>query len=318
MRVLITGGNGFLGSHLVHWLVKSRVPCLVLSRHSDRLADVFQSIQFCKLTNGYTEHAGHIATFAPTHAVHLAWEGGNAYKDVNDVQQFYSNLPDGIDLLRILASLPVRPQFVGVGSFSEYGRLTAPAHETQSDAPVTLYGVAKSTFKTLSQKFCEDHGMSWTWIRPCYIYGPRDVSTRLIPRVVRSLLTQTPVHLDSCNSTLDYLHVDDFCRAMDRVLSTQTPGIVNVCSGIEYKLRDVLSAIVSRVNRPSTLHFDPTKDRTSLSSYTVGDPATLTRLGWSPNVPLSEGIQTVIDEIKFDLFLKTNPVEYDGLHGPEQ
>jgi GDP-4-dehydro-6-deoxy-D-mannose reductase len=290
---------------------------MVFSRHADRIGDILSKIEFCAVANGYNDYGDRVRQFAPTHVIHLAWEGGNAYKDVNDVQQFYSNLPDGIDLLRILASLPTPPQFVGVGSFSEYGRLTSRASETQADAPVTLYGVAKSTFKTLSRKFCEDNGMVWTWVRPCYIYGPHDVPTRLIPRVVLSLLTQTPVHLDSCESTLDYLHVDDFCRAMLLLLSTQTPGIVNVCSGTDYILRDVLALIVSLVGLPSTFTFDSTRERTSLSTYAVGDPATLIRLGWSPTVTLEEGLNTVIREIKHELFLKTTPVDYDGLHGLE-
>lgn len=297
MKVIVTGGNGFLGSHLVHWLVKSQIPCLVLSRHFDRLADVFQSIQFCTLTGGYAEHAGQIQAFAPTHIVHLAWEGGNAYKDVNDVQQFYSNIPDGIDLLRILASLSVRPRFVGVGSFAEYGRLTAPACETQSDAPVTLYGVAKSTFKTLSRKFCEDHDIAWTWIRPCYIYGPNDVPTRLIPRVAQTLLNHAIVSLDSCGGTIDYLYVADFSSAVAKILETNATGVFNVCSGEECRVRDVVDIIARQTNATSLLEYTQVSERGMTSIYMCGNNARLRAIGWSPTVSLEVGINNVIQAL---------------------
>jgi nucleoside-diphosphate-sugar epimerase len=317
MRVLITGGNGFLGSHLVRYLVQNDVPCLVLSRRAERIADILSKIQFHPVVDGYKEHTSRIQEFAPTHIVHLAWEGGNAYKDVHDVQQFYTNIPHGIELLRIAASLDVSPHFVGVGSFSEYGELSSPAQETQVEAPRTMYGLAKTTFKTISQRFCEEKNILWTWIRPCYVYGPGDVSTRLLPSVTRSLLLGTPVHLDSCNVTIDYLHVSDFSAAILRVLNVNHTGVINVCSGEGHNLRTLLTKLGERVGRPSLLVFDSKPDRASLSKYIVGSPCALLQMGWTPSISLESGFQSLADEIRYELFLKTNPVEHDGIHPHE-
>jgi GDP-4-dehydro-6-deoxy-D-mannose reductase len=278
------------------------------------LGDVFEQIQFVQTTGGYADYADHIRTFAPTHVVHLAWDGGNSYADVNQSRQVSVNLPSGIELLEILASLPTPPHFIGFGSFAEYGLLSTRAVETQPDAPVTFYGLAKSMFRRVAEKLCSDHGMRMTWVRPCYIYGPGDVATRLIPSVMRRLLTQTPIQLDSCNVTIDYLHVSDYCSAMMRLLETGQCGIVNVCSGIEYSLRDILDRLVSTARTSASIEFDPSRDRVGLSTYIVGEPGVLTRLGWAPAVSMDEGLHSVFDEIRNELFLATNPVEHDGIH----
>jgi nucleoside-diphosphate-sugar epimerase len=314
MRVILTGANGFLGSHLLRSLVAKGVPCMAFSRHTTRIGDLLSKVEFCTVVDGYTTHAARVHQFAPTHVVHFAWDGGNAYKDVNDVQQFYTNLPHGIDLLRILASLPMRPHFIGIGSFAEYGVLTTPARETQIETPLTLYGRAKLTFKTVSHQFCTDHAIPWSWVRPCYVYGPHDVPTRLLPSVLRSLLANRPVELDTCQVSIDYLHTSDYCKAMMTILESSPRCVINLCSGKEYSLRAVLLCLAEQVGTPSLLRFGAKPERASLSSYTVGEPTTLKRLGWSPDVSLDEGLKSLIDEIRYELFLTTNPVDCDGLH----
>lgn len=294
MNILVTGGNGFLGSSFVKRLVDAHYNVLVLSRSSAALDHIKGKIQFYKFTGRYADHAETIRQFSPNWVFHFAWDGGNNYAESNSPNQVLRNIPAGIELLTLITSLPSRPSFVGIGSFSEYGRLTSKARETQSDAPISFYGIAKSMFKTISQKMCADANISWSWVRPCYIYGPNDVQTRLIPSVIRSLQSNHPVVLDSCNVVIDYLHVNDFVDGLLRIIECNASGIFNVCSGQEYSLRHLLEWIQTTIHPITPIQFAQTTDRSLTSSYICGDNQRLLSLGWSPQISIYQGLETLI------------------------
>ena len=289
-RVLITGGNGFLGSNLVRFFLRKSYTVCVISRRCNNLVDVMDSIEFIEHASpGYTQFEDQLTAFNPTVVIHCAWDGGNSYADINSPNQVH-NISDGVELTDVLRSVEPVPRFVGLGSFAEYGSLTSRAVETMPDNPTTVYGHTKACFKTISKRLCEQNGLQWTWIRPCYIYGPGDVSTRLIPSVLSKLQANERVLLDSCTSIVDYLHVDDFCSGVDTILGASGCGVFNVCSGHEYPIRDVITLMQSLTASKSVITFDETRDRVGPSKYTCGDPGRLMALGWRPLLSLDTGL----------------------------
>lgn len=294
MRVLITGGNGFLGSNVAKALVQTNHRVLVLSRHSTSLSTLRDRITFIQQTGGYKDHTETIAAFQPDYVIHFAWDGGNSSADAHSLRQVSINIPYGVELLEVLCALPVKPAFMGVGSFAEYGVLTQKAHEQQADAPVTFYGMSKSMVRTISSKVCLDNGIRWSWIRPCYIYGPGDVHTRLIPSVIRSLVHGKDVHLDSCNVIIDYLHIDDFSTAVLHILKSDADGIFNICSGNEYPLKQILKSIHQHINSHGTVVFDDTLTRRVTPTYICGENTRLRDLGWTPTISIEDGLLRTI------------------------
>lgn len=294
MRILITGGNGFLGSSVVKALLQTGNCILVISRQSTSLHDVLDRITFIQQTGGYKDHTDTIIGFQPDHVIHFAWDGGNNRTDADSLRQFSINIPYGVELLEILGAIPTKPNFVGVGSFAEYGALTQKAVECQSDSPVTFYGMSKSMFRTISNKFCLDNGIRWTWIRPCYIYGPNDVHTRLLPSVIRSLVHHKEVHLDGCNVIIDYLHIDDFSNALVHILKSDARGIFNICSGNEYHLKQIINYIHQHTDDRGIVLFDDSLARTSTPTYICGDNTRLCDLGWTPTITIEEGLLQTI------------------------
>ena len=289
-RILITGGNGFLGSNLVRFFLRKSSAVCVISRKRTNLVDVLDSIEFIEHASpGYTQFEDQIRAFNPTVVIHCAWDGGNSYADINSPRQVH-NISDGVELIDLLRVVEPAPRFVGLGSFAEYGSLTSRAVETMPDNPTTLYGHTKVCFKTVSKRLCEQNGLQWIWIRPCYIYGPGDVSTRLIPSVLSKLQANERVLLDSCTSIVDYLHVDDFCSGVDTIRGASGCGVFNVCSGHEYPIRDVITLMQSLTASKSVITFDETRDRVGPSKYTCGDPGRLMALGWRPLLSLDTGL----------------------------
>ena len=292
-RVLITGGNGFLGSNLTRFFLKKGYSVAVISRSCSNINDLLESIEFIQHTQpGYESLSSQIIKFSPTLVIHSAWDGGNAYKDVNSLNQ-YQNIPHGIELLEVLSTLSHKPIFVGIGSFSEYVRISTPAIETDIDNPITHYGQSKSCFKSISHKVCTESGIIWKWIRPCLIYGPNDVATRLIPSLIKKQIMCEEIVLDSCSSIVDYLHVEDFCTGVFASIQSLS-GIINLCSGKKYPVRTIVEWIQKKISSTSTITFDSTKDRHLLPSHVCGNSDKLKSVGWIPSIDLLDGLQDLI------------------------
>ena len=162
-RVLITGGNGFLGSNLTRFFLKKDYKVMVISRSSINLTDILESIEFVKhLDPGYLQFTNQIKTFLPTVVIHCAWDGANAYKDLNNLNQI-KNITQSTELLQVLITLSIKPVFVGVGTFSEYGLMNSLTNETTPDFPINLYGLTKSSFKNISNMICDQNNIRWIW-----------------------------------------------------------------------------------------------------------------------------------------------------------
>lgn len=263
MRIIVTGGNGFLGSNVVRKLLGEGHELFVISNNHNNLEDILPQITY------NTSYTNAIDEFQPDVVIHFGWKGGNNAKDVNHVSQFYDNMPMSLDLISKLTLLPKKPKFIGVGSFAEYGDYNFPIREGVSEEPQTLYGVSKLALKNYTEIICKQNGMEWSWIRPCYVYGPGDVSTRLIPTTIRKCISNQPIELDSCNKYIDYLYIDDFCKYVSHLVASKSDGVYNLSSGSKYFLRDAITFIHKLVGNKNTINFAEELD--SQTKWVCGD-----------------------------------------------
>lgn len=294
MRVLITGGNGFLGSGTARELLKRGHDICILSRNNDNIQDMLGRVTFARLTDDLSCMKKSILEFSPDAIVDYAWSGGNSYKDINSTEQFYSNIPRGLCLLETLNTMSKKPSYMGVGTFAEYGMIHSRAVETQIETPQSFYGLSKVTMKNVSSMFCKQNQIAWSWVRPCYTYGPRDVRTRLIPTVIRSLLLQKQLVLNSCRSTVDYLYIDDFCNGICSILDAKKNGVFNICSGNEYALVDILTFLQEELKFNGIIH-DSSLDRESEYHYTCGFNEKLKmETDWKPTIDIKCGLLDTI------------------------
>lgn len=281
MKIVVTGASGFLGSQLLNKLVSGGHDVLPISRNSiDPLTQ--------------------IKVFSPDVVVHCAWVGGNNYKDVNHVSQI-TNVYDGMKLLKAINTLTTKPKFVGFGSFAEYGKIENIATEDDWEQPINMYGLSKLTFKNYSKSYCEAEGIPWSWIRPCYVYGPGDVQTRLIPSVIDKLEKREQVLLDSCSKIIDYIYVDDFVNFAYTIVTGSATGVYNLCSGQQYKLRTIITMIAQILDAEDLLSFKDDKTRKLTPDCICGSNLKIKKLNsFKELTSLQEGLLKTITHYKIN------------------
>lgn len=302
MNVIITGGNGFLGSNIARKLLKEQHKVYIFSQNTNNIEDIFPEILFdYSDTKSIITYKDKIEKFSPDIVIHCGWSGGNSYNDINSLNQFYDNIDPGIKLLELLSQLNKKPKFVGFGSFAEYGILTSPVNEETQELPTNLYGVSKYTFKKYSEMLCDHYGIEWVWVRPCYVYGPGDVSTRLIPNIIKKFLNNEAVILDECTSIVDYIYIDDFVTSIYFLIFTEHTGVYNICSGKQYKIRDIVKQVHKQIGSSSSIEFNSNLVRSSTYSYICGSRNKLDNaIGNSEQISLTEGLEKVIIDNKLN------------------
>jgi hypothetical protein len=115
--------------------------------------------------------------------------------------------------------------------------------ENTEELPISFYGTAKLVLKQYSEIFCLKNNIDWVWIRPCFVYGPKDVSTRLIPSLISKCLKNEDIILDECKTIIDIIHIKDFIELTYNLIINNNVGVYNISSGIVYPLKEIINNI---------------------------------------------------------------------------
>lgn len=295
MNILVTGANGFLGSNFVKFTFNKH-NLFALSENNNNLINVINNIKYISTNlQFYKNYYNEINDFEPDVVILFGWAGANSYKTINNLNQYYENIPHYIDFLTFINGLKKKPKFIGIGSFSEYGIYNRKINELDYENPNNFYGLSKLTYKNYSELFCKQNNIDWMWIRPCFIYGPTDVSTRLIPSVIKKCLKNETIELDECNKIIDYLYIDDFVNQLYQLINLNATGVYNICSGNQYNLKDIINLIVKLTNSNSKIIYNKNLNRTLNNNVICGDNDKIKKLlDTSSSVCIADGIQKTI------------------------
>ncbi|MDE2184667.1 MAG: NAD(P)-dependent oxidoreductase [Alphaproteobacteria bacterium] len=297
MRVFLTGGSGFLGSHVAAELVRRDHGVICLCRNGSRPARLDAVRDAITLEPGDLHRRDQIdaalAKHKPDALCHLAWHGVFNVER-NDPRQ-HDNAAAAGTLASSALAFGVRT-IVATGSQAEYGPLNGPARESDALRPTTAYGRAKCEARRTLLELCADAGVRFAWLRVFSLYGPMDNDGWLIPSLIQALLDKRALSLTAGEQIWDFLYVADAARAIADVLETPTAaGDFNLGSGLPVPLRHVIEAVRDLIDPGAMLGFGEIPYRPDQVMHLEADVDRLRHaVGWRPTTNLADGLaQTV-------------------------
>lgn len=297
-RVVVSGGNGFLGSFVVEKL--RAAGCRELTVPRSREYDLREKTDALRL---YKDAR-------PDIFIHLAAVvGGIGANRTNPGPFFYDNAAMGLNVIENARLVGVE-KFVCVGSICSYPKFTpVPFQEEnfwngypeETNAP---YGLAKKMLLVQLQAYRQQYGMNGIYLTPVNLYGPRDnfdlESSHVIPALIRKCWEAKQAGageitaLGTGSATREFLYVIDAAEAIVLAAEKYTkPDLVNLGSGAEISIRDLLEQIRSLVGYEGALRWDTTKPD-GQPRRCLDTTRAFAEFGWHAKTPLRDGLQQTI------------------------
>jgi UDP-glucose 4-epimerase len=298
MKVLVTGGAGFVGSYVVRELVAGGSDISVILRNPDaawRLSGVLADLRVVRADLADREAVARaLGELRPDAVVHLAWDGvlGSARNDLAQVRNVGLSLMVAEEAARAGAGA-----WIGLGSQAEYGPCPDRVDETAPTRPTTLYGAAKLAVCIAAERVAALAGMRFAWLRLFSSYGPKDNPAWMIPYLMLSLLRSERPRLTGGEQLWDYVYVEDVARAIAAVtLSSDASNVFNLGSGQVASIRSIAEQIRDRIDPKLPLDFGAIPYRPDQVMHLEADVRRLRRAtGWRPQTTLDTGLARTLE-----------------------
>lgn len=303
LKVLLTGGDGFIGSHLVEGLVKLGAKIFsVVEPDSDlwRIDDFKNNITVLRSDICDVKLKAEIKKINPDKAFHLASFVDPA-RDLSLLEEMLRvNLGGTINFIAAFKGLDCEA-IVNTGTCEEYGGNKAPFKEADLPHPVSPYSASKVAGTFYCQMLYGSFGVPVVTLRPFLTYGPRQSTDLFIPSLIKSALQGKDFEMTKGDQTREFNYVTDIVDAFIKAASTPKAigKIINIGCGKDYKIKDVARKIVTMTGRRMRLKIGSLSYREGeVKRFYCDNNVAKNILGWSPKVGLDEGLRRTIEWYK--------------------
>ena len=305
IRVLVTGGAGFIGSNFVRWAHDAHpdwhittLDKLTYAGRIENLAEVIESPRH-QFVHGDIADAAVAAPLVRGKEllVHFAAET-HVDRSIQSAADFITTDVIGtFVLLEAARQAPALRRFIQISTDEVYGSVPEGAStETDELRPRNPYSASKAGADRLAYSYWATYDVPVIVTRASNNYGRNQFPEKVIPLFVTNAIDNIalPLYGDGLN-VRDWLHVDDHCRAIDLVIERGTNGeVYNIGGGNEVRNVDLTKRILDLTGRPGSL-IRPVADRPGHDRRYALDTSKLRQLGWTPAVEFEEGLAATVD-----------------------
>lgn len=305
-QVLVTGADGFIGSHLTELLLKEGYSVRALAQYNSFnnwgwLEDIsspdleivtgdVRDSDFCRHITRGCDIVYHLAALI---AIPYSYVAPDSYVD--------TNIKGTLNMCQAARDLGVKRLLV-TSTSEVYGTaLYVPIDEKHPRQPQSPYSATKIGADAIAKSFYNAFDLPVTIVRPFNTYGPRQSARAIIPTIITQIANGAEkIKVGDLTPTRDFNFVTDTARGFLAIAKAE--GLegeeINIATGKEVSMQETLNTIASLMGKKVEWVKDPERCRPSKSEVfrLLGDNSKITSVtDWKPEVSLTQGLQTTID-----------------------
>ena len=301
-KALVTGGAGFIGSHLVETLHKNNIEVLVVD---NLLTGKKENLNSLDLENTIYRDVGsedtleHIKNFNPDVCFHLAAQSSVVISVEDPLLDFEHNLLQPVQLIKTLLDTDCK-QFIFTSSggtiFGEPDAIPTSEVDYAGD-PASPYGLAKKKLNELIEAMLQNETMSYSILNLSNVYGPRQdphgeagVMSIFTGKLINN---ETPTIYGDGKQTRDYVYVLDVVDALIKSAETDDNLFLNIGTGVETSVNELVSILSQKISWDGEPEYAPKREGELLRSVLNNERAK-SQIGWEPKYTLDTGLDELI------------------------
>jgi UDP-glucose 4-epimerase len=301
-RVVVTGGSGFIGSHLVKRLLDQGAQVAVTVRYgnvmkNERLREEWTRIKVIEADLRNRGALDEVARFDPQVVFHLA-----AY---NHVGESFRQVEECFDVnakgtANLLDMVPGAESFIYMSTSEVYGHQSSvPFVETMNPEPISPYAITKYAGELYCRMKQRMKGSGRIIVlRPFNAYGPYQSSKAIIPELIIHMLKGRPIRTTPGEQTREFNYVGNLVDGLLMAAESRSriEGPVNLASGEEVAIRDLVKKLAALTDTKSSIEIGALEYRPTEIWRMFADSSRARSLfGWTPRVSMDEGLRLTVD-----------------------
>jgi CDP-paratose synthetase len=302
MKILITGGTGFVGQNLLPRLLRdcSDDEILLLSRDMEKAVNKYQLADYPHAHVVKADDWEAVLRFNPEIVLHLAAYSTSA-NDVTAIDKLLSsNIQYGVYLLHALSQCSNMKLFVNTGSFAEYRKGPRAIDNAY------FYSATKSAFRSFLDYYAKLTGYKYITAVPYSVYGGVPTVKRIMDYMMEAMDAPTPVDITAGEQVLDFIHVDDVasfyvatCHRLPEFLQLEQGYEFHLGTGRGYTLREVAKELEQITGRKLNINWGGRPYRERDTMYAVAPVSCNGEEGlWKSRIGLEEGLKMFVNRLK--------------------
>jgi nucleoside-diphosphate-sugar epimerase len=302
IRLLVVGGNGFIGRHVVERAVLMGWDVTSLNRANRHLSDdsfiavrhlVADTTTRAALADALGDAQFEYVVNCSGEIDHTLFFSGEGRRVFN------SHFLSVLNLVELL-NRDVLQLFVNLGSSDEYGNTPAPQGELAREAPISPYSMGKVAATHFLQMLTRTEDFPATILRLFLTYGPGQDNRRFIPQIIRGCLDGHPFPTSKGEQLRDFCYIDDIVAAIfSSFTNPLVKGeVINIASGEGVSIRRMIETITNLVGKGQPRFGEiPYRVGENMALYADSSKAR-SLLDWSPSISLERGLDKTIQWIR--------------------
>ncbi len=247
MKILISGGSGFIGKNLVNYLNKKNKNIMIIGRNLDFINSKNIKKKFLDLNKLDSDYQD-IIDYNPDIFIHLAWEGLPDHSEKISKRNYINT----IRIIKMIINSTSCSKIIITGSCWEYndGNVNGDCKEDLKIKLNTPFSIYKNKIFKEVYHLTKEKNIIFNWLRLFYVYGYGQRKKSIIPMLIDSIKNKKKIEINFPSNLNDYINVKDVVKIIDNFINKKIKsGIYNVGSGKGIEVKELLKIIDFNINK---------------------------------------------------------------------